>query len=297
VRLVARLLIAAAVASLPVGLALMSCGSSAVGITACREIEVARCNVAQVCEPGFNVGACTQYYNDECLVGIENPSDAGDTVLTMEATPCVNAIDQLAACIDAGTSIEACTGLLTLVDAGLECGDASPEAGPPDGCQVLTVCPELLTNCNFVATPLAVNGAACSAGTSCASGSCIDSICCASSNCTGECLTGTCTTGTCDLQPPGFACQNGTCTGAGNDTLQGLGVCDGTTAACHTSTTEITCTAGTCSITGCTSCTADTQCSAFGWCSAGACTAQGLTGAPCSAADMCVNGCSSSKCL
>jgi hypothetical protein len=295
VRLLARLLIVAAVASLPVGAALVSCGTDAVGINACREVEEARCNAAPVCEgAGFNVSACAQFYQDECLVGIENPSDAGDTALNGYGMQCATDIGTLAACIDAGKPIAACG--VSLVDGGVECGDAGLEAGAPTECQILTVCPELIASCNFIAISMSANGSACSTGTTCESGYCVDSICCAASSCSGECLTGTCSTGTCDLQPPGFACTAGTCTGVGDNSLSGLGVCDGT-GTCHMNVTEITCTAGTCAPTGCTSCTTDAQCSPFSWCSAGACTAKGLTGAACSASTMCANGsCNSSMC-
>jgi hypothetical protein len=128
VRLVARFLIAVAVASVPVGIAVASCGTSAAGIDDCREIESARCNMAHVCDPSFDAGACLAFYHDECLVGFQNEGiDGGEP----DPTACVSAqTDNLFAC-----------------------GDAGADAGPPTLCDVLMVCPELLAACAFIATP------------------------------------------------------------------------------------------------------------------------------------------------
>lgn len=145
-RLVARLVLAAALAALPLGVAVVNCGTDAVGIDACRQIETARCNLAPQCSPGFDVDRCTRFYRDECLVGLENP-DAGATVdPNMLAQGCVNALDALAACADAGTAD--CPGVTFVPDAS--CG---PSSLPETACNVIMACPEVLAACHFIAGP------------------------------------------------------------------------------------------------------------------------------------------------
>ncbi len=55
---------------------LTSCGSDAIGIESCRDIEAARCNAAAFCpearERASEVADCKNFYHDQCLHGIEN---------------------------------------------------------------------------------------------------------------------------------------------------------------------------------------------------------------------------------
>lgn len=144
-RLVARLLFVAVVAAVPVGLAVISCGTDADGVDACRAIESTRCNLAQACEPSsFSVQSCESFYYDECLVGVENP-DAGNPVNPQWVTNCVNDLGTVSKC----ASLDSCNVMLD----GYPCGDAGADAGLPTPCEVITVCPEVLTNCGFVVTP------------------------------------------------------------------------------------------------------------------------------------------------
>jgi len=144
VRLFARLFFAAALGSLPVGLAAVSCGTDAVGVDACHKIESARCAVAPLCMPGFDVDRCTRFYRDECLVGIQNAAEGGPDPNTL-AQPCVDAIHAAAACVDAGASA-ACQALIPNV--------ACPEANATaTACNVILHCPEVLSACGFVASP------------------------------------------------------------------------------------------------------------------------------------------------
>lgn len=77
-----------------------ACGNDAVGVETCRQVETARCQQAPHC-PNINLGtpvhrdspatdieACTRYYRDACLHGLETTTDPGSVV----AKACVDAI-------------------------------------------------------------------------------------------------------------------------------------------------------------------------------------------------------------
>jgi hypothetical protein len=139
VRLVQRLLVATAVGVLPVGVVVSSCGTDAVAIQQCRDIENARCNAAPVCHPGFDSAQCQRWYRDECLLGIENV-DGGSGM----SQPCVDAINLAAACAAGDASASDCMNLI-------------PDATCPEvqdaatACNVILNCPEVLSACSFVA--------------------------------------------------------------------------------------------------------------------------------------------------
>jgi hypothetical protein len=120
-------------------LAPASCGSDAVGIDECRTIETARCEAATAC--GFTpekVQACTLFYRDECLHGVEN-ADAG-TPVTTAVDACVAAVNATAACAKAGAkTIEGCAGAALIPGA-----DAT--LAP---CVILSAKVELLAACAF----------------------------------------------------------------------------------------------------------------------------------------------------
>ena len=71
------------------------CGTDAVGIDACRDIETARCDAAQYCGRIDDVEACQRFYRDHCLhglaEGVETPPD--DAV-----ADCVAAIQRAGEC-------------------------------------------------------------------------------------------------------------------------------------------------------------------------------------------------------
>ncbi len=137
------------VASSVVVLLAFACGTDAVGVDACRNIENARCEAAPVCKgDDFSFGIttetqvrnCKTLYRDQCLHGLENidggePSDG-------KVTKCVKAIRATAACKKAGALLIA------------ECVDVSVIAGAEgkSPCEILTEV-EHLTECAFVAPP------------------------------------------------------------------------------------------------------------------------------------------------
>jgi len=79
----------------------VACGTSPVGVEACKKIEKVRCESAQACgldlkrpvherddEPVSNVAACIRYYDDQCLHGIVAPDEPNP----QDVDACVNAI-------------------------------------------------------------------------------------------------------------------------------------------------------------------------------------------------------------
>lgn len=141
-----RLILAALLAALPFGFALSSCSTDAVGVDACRKIEEARCQVAPLCSPGFDVDRCTRFYRDQCLNGIQNPAPLADP--NTLAQPCVDAINAAAACAQSGGGNQTCPGLSLVPYA--TCTETTPS--DPTACNVILYCPEALAACNFVAT-------------------------------------------------------------------------------------------------------------------------------------------------
>lgn len=80
------------------------CGTDAVGIEACRQVEAARCDIAPTCA-GFDgspnlktdeqVKNCREFYSDHCLLGLENTkADVGQA----EIDACVKALKQTSKC-------------------------------------------------------------------------------------------------------------------------------------------------------------------------------------------------------
>lgn len=79
-----------------------ACGTDAVGVDACRQVQTAECQEAPACgivlEPpyhtsGTDVDECIRFYNDACLHGLANGSDPGPTAVNQ----CVAAIHTAAA--------------------------------------------------------------------------------------------------------------------------------------------------------------------------------------------------------
>jgi hypothetical protein len=76
-----------------------ACGTDAVGVETCRQIEEARCRQAPNCpdidlsvpkhrDP--NVDACIRYYRDACLHGLAAPADPG----AVATKACIDAINR-----------------------------------------------------------------------------------------------------------------------------------------------------------------------------------------------------------
>ncbi len=73
------------------------CGTKAVGIADCREIEEARCEAAAHCGeqiPVDDVEACKRFYRDQCLHGLVTEKDPSSSAVRA----CVTAIAQAGEC-------------------------------------------------------------------------------------------------------------------------------------------------------------------------------------------------------
>jgi len=128
------------------------CSTGAVGIDACRAIESARCDAAPDCQGDENsfgieteeqVSNCKVFYNDHCLVGLENT----------EAEPAQDDVDK---CVNAVAAVAKCkrTPDIVTMDACNTSNENAAETVEGEAgrtpCEVLQE-PELLKACAFVA--------------------------------------------------------------------------------------------------------------------------------------------------
>jgi hypothetical protein len=70
-----------------------SCGTNAVGVDDCRDIEQARCRAGKPCGIVDDVPACERFYRDHCLHGLATKPPAGAS-----AGACVQVIEAAARC-------------------------------------------------------------------------------------------------------------------------------------------------------------------------------------------------------
>jgi len=110
------------------------CGTDAVGIDHCRDIEQARCVAAAACGTVTDVPACQRFYRDQCLHGMALDESPGK----VKTEACVAAIEAAGNCVKAGGSTPA------------ECQELSAETGFPTLCEAILE-PQLLSACNFLA--------------------------------------------------------------------------------------------------------------------------------------------------
>ena len=113
------------------------CGTAAVGIDACRDIETARCEAAQYCGRIDDVEACQRYYRDHCLHGLAEGVEA--------PTP-----DQVEACVK---TIER-AGQCAKEDRAARLVDCDPQVSEdPRGADLactIVLLPEFATECSFL---------------------------------------------------------------------------------------------------------------------------------------------------
>lgn len=124
---------AAVLSTLSAFLVASGCGSDAVGVDACRDIEAARCEAAQHC--GFldeSVEQCQRFYRDHCLHGIKSGKEPGDIALDR----CIGAIQKAGQCAKDGKA--------TLVDC--QWGGETPLTTP---CEVVQF-PQDIEECGFL---------------------------------------------------------------------------------------------------------------------------------------------------
>ncbi|WP_437321335.1 hypothetical protein [Sorangium sp. So ce385] len=144
-----------------VTLAIQSCGTAAVGIDACRQIETARCEAAAACpawvgsaDADEKVDACVEFVWDQCLHGIENAGTEDNPAPEPTAS-------QIQACVDAIGATRKCAA--DNVASMAECS-AAPPADGADGalspCEVITERAHALKACAFVVRPPDAGGGA-----------------------------------------------------------------------------------------------------------------------------------------
>lgn len=71
------------------------CGTNAIGVDDCRDIEQARCEASVPCGFVDDVNACRRYYRDHCLHGLLTKPSAG------AVADCVRVIDAAGQCASA----------------------------------------------------------------------------------------------------------------------------------------------------------------------------------------------------
>ncbi|WP_437786100.1 hypothetical protein [Sorangium sp. So ce1097] len=151
-----------------------SCGSSAVGVDACRRIETARCEAAAVCPEWVGttsaderVKTCVEFYWDQCLHGLrvgdgdsdKTPADPADAAVQA----CVDAVGATREC--ARNDVASMTACSAELAAGAD-GALSPCAVITDQVQALAACASLVN-----ATGTASSGSGPAAGSGGAGGS------------------------------------------------------------------------------------------------------------------------------
>jgi hypothetical protein len=111
-----------------------ACGTSAVGVGDCREIEQARCDAAVACHTVTDAAECKRFYRDQCLHGLPT-QEPGASV-----DECVTAIKNLTTCVKiGGTHVELA-----------HCDPAVPAQNATLACEVVKS-PERAYACSFLA--------------------------------------------------------------------------------------------------------------------------------------------------
>lgn len=151
----ARALVALAAPALLLA-AVARCGTDAVGVDACRDIETARCEAAAAC--GYSetdVERCREFYQDQCLHGVEN---AAHTPTEQEVRDCVAAVKAVQGCAGRGAaSMVECPEVPIIA--------TDPDTGAPvdpakvTPCGAITNVVHYLAACAFVAAPKVDAGA------------------------------------------------------------------------------------------------------------------------------------------
>jgi hypothetical protein len=133
-----RLPVLAAWGALVVATIAIACGTSAVGVDACRQIEDARCMRAPGCDidisdplhrTGTDVSSCIRYYDTACLHGVDLSSEPSSA----EVSACVAAVnDGDCSVVSAPETDPACSWLIVVpTDAGAD-ADADDDAADGD---------------------------------------------------------------------------------------------------------------------------------------------------------------------
>jgi len=114
-----------------------ACGTDAVGVEDCRDIELARCEAGQACGIVDDVAACKRFYRDHCLHGLA----LADEPSARAVQACVKSIETAGGCAKSA-------GPDTLVP---DCANLTQAAtGLEKACDVVSA-PEEIFECEFLA--------------------------------------------------------------------------------------------------------------------------------------------------
>src|ERR1700678_1121115 len=122
-----------------------ACGSKAVGVSTCKQIETARCQAAAACNSpitwpddtsGTDVAACTRYYDVACLDGLQVSAPT-----SAEVTACIASINTSCAYVSTPQDSPACAWLPTPRHAGneVDAPDAADASDAADGAEASSV--------------------------------------------------------------------------------------------------------------------------------------------------------------
>ena len=96
-----------------------ACGTSAVGVEDCQDIEQARCDAAAACHTLTDAAECKRFYRDQCLHGL--PTAAPPRV---DVDGCITAIKNLTVCVKVGgthATLDSCHPYVPAQNATLAC--------------------------------------------------------------------------------------------------------------------------------------------------------------------------------
>jgi hypothetical protein len=112
------------------------CGTTAVGVDDCRDIEQARCRAGKSCGIVDDVAACERYYRDHCLHGLAGKPPGASAV-----GACVQTIEAAGRCAseDPEIGLSDCDPAVT-----------APRGGLGKACDVVRH-PERADECSFLA--------------------------------------------------------------------------------------------------------------------------------------------------
>jgi hypothetical protein len=113
------------------------CGTAAVGIDVCRDVETARCEAAQYCGRVDDVAACQRYYRDHCLHGL---AEGVEQPTPDQVDACVRTIEKAGQCAkgDRRATLDTCMPVVTTDARGAE-----------TACQIVLF-PEWATECKWL---------------------------------------------------------------------------------------------------------------------------------------------------